>query len=71
MKHKLNGEENFKKGKIRKTRLNSNGRPVSKKGKIFPQNWKRDPMNLPKAFGELKIIMSGLINQINQLINHS
>ena len=44
---------------------------MSKIGKSFPQNWKRDPMNSPKAFGELKIIMSGLINQINQLINHS
>ena len=39
----------------RKTRLNSNGRPVSKRGKIRVQNWKSDPMNSPKAFGELKI----------------
>ena len=54
MKHKLSGEENFKKGKIRKTRLNSNGRSVSKIGKILAQNWKSDPMNSPKAFGELK-----------------
>ena len=38
----------------RKTRLNSNGRPVSKIGKIRVQNWKSDPMNSPKAFGELK-----------------
>ena len=53
MKHKLSGEENFKKGKIRKTRLNSNGRPMSKIGKIKVQNWKSDPMNSPKAFGEL------------------
>ena len=53
MKHKLSGEENFKKGKIRKTRLNSNGRSVSKIGKILAQNWKSDPMNSPKAFGEL------------------
>ena len=45
----------FKKGKIRKTRLNSNGRSVSKIGKILAQNWKSDPMNSPKAFGELKI----------------
>ena len=52
MKHKLSGEENFKKGKIRKTRLNSNGRP--KIGKIRGQNWKSDPMNSPKAFDELK-----------------
>ena len=57
MKHKLNGEENFKKGKIRKTRLNSNGRPVSKIGKIKVQNWKSDPMNSPKAFGELIILV--------------
>ena len=52
MKHKLSGEE---KGKIRKTRLNSNRRSVSKIGKILAQNWKNDPMNLPKAFGELNI----------------
>ena len=53
MKHKLSGEENFKKGKIRKTRQDSNGSPVSKRGKIRVQNWKSDPMNSPKAFGEL------------------
>ena len=40
----------------RKTRLNSNGRPVSKIGKSRVQNWKSDPMNSPKAFGELKIL---------------
>ena len=34
MKHKLSGQENYKKGKIRKTRLNSNGRSMSKIGKI-------------------------------------
>ena len=55
MKYKLSGEENFKKGKIRKTRLNSNGRSVSKIGKYSVQNWQSDPMNSPKAFGELKI----------------
>ena len=32
-------EEEEKKGKIRKTRLNSNGRPVSKIGKFKVQNW--------------------------------
>ena len=28
---------------------------MSKKGKCSVQNWQSDPMNSPKAFGELKI----------------
>ena len=28
---------------------------MSKKGKYSVQNWQSDPMNSPKAFGELKI----------------
>ena len=28
--------------------------PMSKKGKFSVQNWQSDPMNSPKAFGELK-----------------
>ena len=53
----LSGEENFKKEKIRKTRLNSKGRSVSKTGKSNVQNWKSDPMNSPEAFGELITLM--------------
>ena len=30
--------------------------PMSKKGKFSVQNWQSDPMNSPKAFGELKIL---------------
>ena len=48
-------EEKVRSKDKRKTRLNSNGRPVSKIGKIKVQNWKSDPMNSPKAFGELII----------------
>ena len=31
---------------------------MSKIGKSFPQNWQSDPMNSPKAFGELKNLIS-------------
>ena len=45
LKKKLSGEENFKKGKIGKTRPNSKGKSMSKTGKFYDQNWKSDPMN--------------------------
>ena len=32
--------------------------PMSKKGKFSVQNWQSDPMNSPKAFGELKNFMT-------------
>ena len=31
--------------------------PMSKKGKYSVQNWQSDPMNSPKAFGELIIVI--------------
>ena len=45
LKKKLSGEEDFKKGKIGKTRPNSKGKSMSKTGKFYDQNWKSDPMN--------------------------
>ena len=66
MKHKLSGEKNFEKEKIvnekidkkkKEQKLSGENTPMSKKGKFSVQNWQSDPMNSPKAFGELKILI--------------
>ena len=47
-------QKNEKRGKMKKEqKLSGENTPKSEIGKISYQNWKSEPKNSPKAFGEL------------------
>ena len=63
---------NEKRGKRKKEqKLSGENTPKSEIGKISYQNWKSEPKNSPKAFGELKNYLPGVLILFLQHIKSS